>query len=299
MIASCPYCDNQFYVPVDLGGNIVKCSKCKKEVQAPEAPDMSNMALGSMNLESSVGTVIGSELGREREKTAGVAVGTKKSPPSTRQADKTAVSLSNAGNWPSTSIAPRKALKKSLKQRFNFYRGIARLAFVLSLAALLPALPDLARYLLDRSVWSVKDIVAFFLPWPTVGFLGVWAGYGICFCIARGFNRKIGGSRSRGFRRLTFVISLGPLVPAVVSAFQDYSQRPYLRIRQLLVGHFLYWPLAGFLGVWIVYLASLFVLRGFYDSEGTDRKKLEHTALIRNKKPAEKQASRSGSWRTT
>ncbi len=47
MIAFCPHCDNEFYVPVDLGGKTVKCSKCKKKVQAPEAPDVSGVAVGS------------------------------------------------------------------------------------------------------------------------------------------------------------------------------------------------------------------------------------------------------------
>lgn len=299
MIASCPYCDNQFYVPVDLGGNIVKCSRCKKEVQAPEAPDMSNMALGSMNLESSVGTVMSvSDAVGGQEKTSSVGVGLKEPAVSTGPADKTGVSLSSVTGR-STSTGPRKALKKSFKRRLNFYRGLSRLAFVLSLAALLPALPELVRYLLDRSAWRVKDIVGFFLPWPVVGFLGVWLGYGICLCIARGFNRKIGGSRSRGFKRLTFVISLLPLLPGAVSAFQDYSQRPYLRVKQLLVGHFLYWPLVGFVGVWLVYVASLFVLRGFYDTAGTRRKQVEYTAITKSKKPAGKQIFKPGSWRTT
>lgn len=300
MIASCPHCDNQFYVSVDLSGNMVECSRCKKEVQAPEVPDMSNMALGSMNLESSVGTVIaGAEAVGGQEKTSSVGVGLKEPAVSTGPADKTGVSLSSGLTGRSTSTGLKKALKKSLKRRLNFYRGLSRLAFVLSLAALLSALPGLVRYLLDRSAWHVKDVVGFFLPWPVVGFLGVWLGYSICLCIARGFNRKIDGSRSKGFRRLTFVISLLPLLPAVVSAFQDYSKRPYLRVRQLLVEHFLYWPLAAFAGVWLVYVASRFVLRGFYDTAGMERKQVEHTAIIRSKKPAEKQTFKPGSWRTT
>ena len=35
MIANCPYCRNEFYVPVDLGGRTVNCAKCKKPVHAP------------------------------------------------------------------------------------------------------------------------------------------------------------------------------------------------------------------------------------------------------------------------
>ena len=35
MIANCPYCQNEFYVPVDRGGETVKCSKCRKPVHAP------------------------------------------------------------------------------------------------------------------------------------------------------------------------------------------------------------------------------------------------------------------------
>lgn len=35
MIANCPYCQNEFYVPVDLGGETVKCAKCRKPVHAP------------------------------------------------------------------------------------------------------------------------------------------------------------------------------------------------------------------------------------------------------------------------
>ena len=35
MIANCPYCQNEFYVPVDLGGETVKCARCRKPVHAP------------------------------------------------------------------------------------------------------------------------------------------------------------------------------------------------------------------------------------------------------------------------
>jgi len=36
MIATCPHCQNGFYIGPDLAGNIVTCSKCKKQVRAPD-----------------------------------------------------------------------------------------------------------------------------------------------------------------------------------------------------------------------------------------------------------------------
>jgi hypothetical protein len=36
MIATCPHCQNGFYISPDLAGNIVTCSKCKKQVRAPD-----------------------------------------------------------------------------------------------------------------------------------------------------------------------------------------------------------------------------------------------------------------------
>jgi len=44
LIANCPYCQNEFYVPVDLGGETVKCAKCRKPVHAPVLrPEQINM----------------------------------------------------------------------------------------------------------------------------------------------------------------------------------------------------------------------------------------------------------------
>jgi predicted Zn finger-like uncharacterized protein len=36
MIATCPHCQSGFYIASDLAGAVVKCSKCKKEVRAPD-----------------------------------------------------------------------------------------------------------------------------------------------------------------------------------------------------------------------------------------------------------------------
>ena len=36
MIATCPHCQNGFYISPDLAGNVVTCSKCKKQVRAPD-----------------------------------------------------------------------------------------------------------------------------------------------------------------------------------------------------------------------------------------------------------------------
>jgi len=36
MIATCPHCQNGFYIGPDLAGNVVTCSKCKKQVRAPD-----------------------------------------------------------------------------------------------------------------------------------------------------------------------------------------------------------------------------------------------------------------------
>lgn len=38
MIATCSHCKNRFYVPVELAGTTVDCTKCKKPVQAPARP---------------------------------------------------------------------------------------------------------------------------------------------------------------------------------------------------------------------------------------------------------------------
>jgi hypothetical protein len=44
LIANCPYCQNEFYFPVDLGGETVKCTKCRKPVHAPVLrPEQINM----------------------------------------------------------------------------------------------------------------------------------------------------------------------------------------------------------------------------------------------------------------
>lgn len=36
MIATCPHCQSGFYISPDLAGNILNCSKCKKQVRAPD-----------------------------------------------------------------------------------------------------------------------------------------------------------------------------------------------------------------------------------------------------------------------
>jgi predicted Zn finger-like uncharacterized protein len=36
MIATCPHCQNGFYISPDLAGNVVTCSKCKKQVRTPD-----------------------------------------------------------------------------------------------------------------------------------------------------------------------------------------------------------------------------------------------------------------------
>ena len=36
MIATCPHCQSGFYISPDLAGNIINCSKCKKQVRAPD-----------------------------------------------------------------------------------------------------------------------------------------------------------------------------------------------------------------------------------------------------------------------
>ncbi len=36
MIATCPHCSSGFYISSETAGNVIKCSKCKKEVRAPD-----------------------------------------------------------------------------------------------------------------------------------------------------------------------------------------------------------------------------------------------------------------------
>ncbi|MGD0571435.1 MAG: MJ0042-type zinc finger domain-containing protein [Sedimentisphaerales bacterium] len=36
MIATCPHCQNGFYIASELAGTVVNCSKCKKQVRAPD-----------------------------------------------------------------------------------------------------------------------------------------------------------------------------------------------------------------------------------------------------------------------
>ena len=36
MIATCPYCQSGFYISPELAGNVINCSKCKKQVRAPD-----------------------------------------------------------------------------------------------------------------------------------------------------------------------------------------------------------------------------------------------------------------------
>ena len=36
MIATCPHCNSGFYISSEMAGAVVKCSKCKKEVRAPD-----------------------------------------------------------------------------------------------------------------------------------------------------------------------------------------------------------------------------------------------------------------------
>ncbi len=36
MIATCPHCQSGFYLSSEMAGSVVKCSKCKKEVRAPD-----------------------------------------------------------------------------------------------------------------------------------------------------------------------------------------------------------------------------------------------------------------------
>ncbi|MGA2069746.1 MAG: MJ0042-type zinc finger domain-containing protein [Sedimentisphaerales bacterium] len=36
MIATCPHCQSGFYISSEMAGTVIKCSKCKKEVRAPD-----------------------------------------------------------------------------------------------------------------------------------------------------------------------------------------------------------------------------------------------------------------------
>ncbi len=36
MIATCPHCNSGFYISSEMAGSVIKCSKCKKEVRAPD-----------------------------------------------------------------------------------------------------------------------------------------------------------------------------------------------------------------------------------------------------------------------
>jgi predicted Zn finger-like uncharacterized protein len=36
MIATCPHCQSGFYISPDMAGNVINCSKCKKQVRAPD-----------------------------------------------------------------------------------------------------------------------------------------------------------------------------------------------------------------------------------------------------------------------
>jgi hypothetical protein len=197
------------------------------------------------------------------------------------------------------SGGPGQALKKSLKKRVNVHRGFNRLVFVLSLAALLPGVPELVRYLLDRSVWRIKDMVGFFMPWPAVGFVSLWAVYGIGLYIAGSFGGRDGGARRAGLMRLAFAISFLPFSPGVYLVIKDLVTKSNFQVKEL-PGYFSYWSLAGFAGVWVFYVAALFVFRGFYDTGGKTRPK--HKPALRKgsvKSVSEPQGSRSGGWRTT
>lgn len=333
MIAFCPHCDNEFYVPVDLGGTKVKCSKCKKKVLAPEAPDVSEVAVDTVSIQGSAlfgvsGTgVVGGQpksavdtqppkptvdnqqpklpvdgeqqepaVDREQPKPT-VGAGLRK--PVIPSGGRPRLGLSLRPTMPrkTGSRGPAQALKDSLKKkkRLNIYRGLNRLVFILSLVALMLGLPEIIVYMIDRSVWRMKDIMGFFVPLPLVAFVGVWAVYGVCLCIVRGFSEVLRGSRSSGLKRLAFVISLLPLLPGISLAIRDLTTKPHLRMKEVF-GYFIYWPLAGFVGVWIVYIAVLFVLRGFYDK---NKSKGLKSRKGRVRQPLETKSVRPGSWRST
>jgi hypothetical protein len=342
MIAFCPHCDNEFYVPVDLGGTKVKCSKCKKKVLAPEAPDVSEVAVDSVSIQGAAllgvsGTgVVGGQPKRavnSRQQKAAVddeqpkpvvddqqaepsvdnqqpkspvddqqarlAVGAGLRKPVIPSGGRPRLGLSLRPTMPrkSGSRGPAQSLKDSLKKkkRLNIYRGLNRLVFVLSVIALMLGLPEIIVYMIDRSVWRMKDIMGFFVPLPLAAFVCVWAVYGVCLCIVRGFSEVLRGSRSSGLKRLAFVVSLLPLLPGVSFAVRDLVTKPHLRMKEVL-GYFIYWPVAGFVGVWIVYIAVLFVLRGFYDK---NKSKGLKSRKGRVRQPLETKSVRPGSWRST
>jgi hypothetical protein len=297
MIALCPHCDNEFYVPVELGGTNVKCSKCKKQVQAPEAPDVSEVAVGPVSFQGSVSLNVSGtgHVAGDQSKTTGGA-GLRRSVIPSGGQPRLGLSLPTMPKKTSSS-GPTQALKDSLKKKkqLNIYGGLNRLVFVLSLAALMLGLPEMIFYLIDRSVWRIKDIVGFFVPLPAVAFVSVWAVYGGCFCIVRGFCEELRGSRSIGLKRLAFVVSLLPLFPGVSFAIRDLATKPHLKMKEAF-GYFIYWPLTAFVGVWIVYFAALFVIRGFYDVSKSKKHKSRKDRLIR---PLETKNFRAGGWRTT
>jgi hypothetical protein len=307
MIAFCPHCENEFYVPVDQGGNMVKCSKCKRDVEAPEAPEMTAVSVGSVSVQ--VGGASGTSgaggqkqppAGQQQESMSGVYTSPS---PSLRSTAKRA-SVGAAKGSPSKSFA-----KKRLKRRLNLYRGMTRLVFVISLCALIPGVPELVRYMIDRSAWRARDMVDCFLPWPMAAFGGIWVVYGICLCIAKGFRRTSGGTKGRGFRRLTFAVSLLPLTPAIYQTIHDLMTKSSFRLKTA-GEYFLYWPVASFAGVWIGYIAIWFIVRGFCGTEMPDKsskgrgvRPLGSSRPSRvtksGKKSQEEEVHRSCSWRTS
>jgi predicted Zn finger-like uncharacterized protein len=165
MILNCPHCENEFYIRDELAGQTVSCHRCKKPVEAPAktfAPIEQTQNVPSTQQES-LPVAPDAEPGIKAQ--AG-AVEKKGGTITLRRG------LRRLALFLSILLGPVLFLVVSIRAGFNFDDYLIRINVIFSF--------------LDRLKPNLRIIVEFGLLW-VIGFLSVWAVYGLVSFLVGGF----------------------------------------------------------------------------------------------------------------
>ena len=217
MIASCPFCSNNFYVTKDKLGTTVACAKCNRSVQIaqaasqttvqtptpPRANSMHNKRLcEGVNLSEgfkrlvlvtsfAFGPIVWVVIKAKDLYTINASF----SEPidnSLRFLILWAIGFASVWAYYVGAVLLVKCfgIGRFRRERKRVLRPLLALTFV-SLLPLIPALIETARYIAaSNSMWYYEEIFKFFLPWPAAGFAAVWGSYLVAVFVGNGFRYR-------------------------------------------------------------------------------------------------------------
>ncbi|HEV58046.1 MAG TPA: hypothetical protein ENN87_11235 [Phycisphaerales bacterium] len=223
MIAQCPHCDNEFYVPPDVVGQKVPCTKCRHDVRVV-APSDGDGAGGSNQ------TIIYNTLSdgvnlREGFKRLALVTSFLMGPViwtviKARDLYTLNASFSEpidnslrfiiiwgigfTGCWAVYVVAVMLVRSFAIGRRRRERKKLARPLSVLAVASVLPLIPGLIgawRYISSSPLWYWEDVFKHLLPWPAAGFAAVWGTYLITLFVGTGFRYKCSDQVLQDMRR--------------------------------------------------------------------------------------------------